>query len=81
MQLTAIPFGTTDWSQIEPVAHPGEVGTAYWHLPVRQHPCATGGVQRATSPTIGAAGHILLYWRASWTPNWTMVGASRSRPA
>ena len=30
MELTGIPFGTTDWSNIEPVAHPGETGTALW---------------------------------------------------
>lgn len=30
MQLTDIPFGTTDWSAIEPTAHPGETGTAHW---------------------------------------------------
>lgn len=30
MELTAIPFGTTDWSKIDPVAYPGENGTAYW---------------------------------------------------
>lgn len=30
MQLTAIPFGTTDWSSIEVTTHPGETGTAYW---------------------------------------------------
>ncbi len=30
MQLTNIPFGTTDWSKIEPTAHPGETGTAHW---------------------------------------------------
>jgi quercetin dioxygenase-like cupin family protein len=30
MKLTSIPFGTTDWSTIEPVAHSGETGTAYW---------------------------------------------------
>ncbi|MDY7532881.1 DHCW motif cupin fold protein [Pseudomonas sp. Bout1] len=30
MDLTAIPFGTTDWSKIEPVLHPGETGSAYW---------------------------------------------------
>ncbi|MEK1938902.1 MAG: DHCW motif cupin fold protein [Pseudomonas sp.] len=30
MQLTDIPFGTTDWSTIEPTAHPGETGTAHW---------------------------------------------------
>jgi quercetin dioxygenase-like cupin family protein len=30
MRLTDIPFGTTDWSQIEPTEHPGETGTAFW---------------------------------------------------
>jgi len=30
LQITNTPFGTTDWSQIEPTTHPGETGTAYW---------------------------------------------------
>lgn len=30
MELTAIPFGTTDWSTIEPTAHPGVTGEALW---------------------------------------------------
>lgn len=30
MQLTDIPFGTTDWSSIEATTHAGETGTAYW---------------------------------------------------
>lgn len=30
MQMTDIPFGTTDWSTIEPSEHPGETGMAYW---------------------------------------------------
>jgi hypothetical protein len=28
--MSAIPFGTTDWSQIEQVKHPGERGFACW---------------------------------------------------
>lgn len=31
MQLLGIPFGTTDWSTIEPTQHAGETGIAYWH--------------------------------------------------
>ena len=31
MQMTDIPFGTTDWSAIEPTEHKGEIGMAYWH--------------------------------------------------
>ena len=30
MELTGIPFGTTDWSRVTPTEHPGETGTAYW---------------------------------------------------
>ena len=30
MQMTDIPFGTTDWLKIEPTEHKGETGTAYW---------------------------------------------------
>jgi quercetin dioxygenase-like cupin family protein len=30
MQMTDIPFGTTDWSTLEPTQHPGDVGVAQW---------------------------------------------------
>jgi hypothetical protein len=30
MQMSDIPFGTTDWSHIEPTEHQGEVGSALW---------------------------------------------------
>ncbi len=30
MQLSNIPFITTDWSTIEPTEHKGETGMAYW---------------------------------------------------
>ena len=30
MNLTDIPFGITDWQQIEPVEHAGEMGMARW---------------------------------------------------
>ena|SRR5579871_3122951 len=30
MQITDIPFGTTDWSAIVPTEHPGETGIALW---------------------------------------------------
>jgi hypothetical protein len=30
MQMSGIPFGTTDWSGIERVEHKGETGVAYW---------------------------------------------------
>ena len=30
MELSNIPFGTTDWSAIEPAEHKGETGVAWW---------------------------------------------------
>ena len=30
MQLSGIPFGTTDWSSVEATEHTGETGLAYW---------------------------------------------------
>ncbi|MBA0166553.1 DHCW motif cupin fold protein [Pectobacterium sp. CFBP8739] len=30
MDMKNIPFGTTDWSKIEPTEHQGETGIAYW---------------------------------------------------
>jgi hypothetical protein len=30
MQMNDIPFGTTDWSTIEPTMHPSDVGAASW---------------------------------------------------
>ena len=30
MKMTDIPFGTTDWSTVEPTEHPGETGMALW---------------------------------------------------
>ena len=30
MQISNIPFGTTDWTHIERTEHKGETGVAYW---------------------------------------------------
>lgn len=30
MNMHNIPFGTTNWSEVEASEHPGETGTAYW---------------------------------------------------
>ena len=30
MQMNDIPFGTTDWNDVEPTGHQGEHGMAYW---------------------------------------------------
>jgi hypothetical protein len=62
MQLADIPFGTTDWSSIEPTEHKGETGIAYWRT------CTFGGIRvRMIEYTPGyvadhwcVKGHILL---------------------
>ena len=30
MQMSGMPFGTTDWSEVERIEHKGERGLAYW---------------------------------------------------
>ena len=30
MNINGIPFGVTDWAQIERTEHPGETGTSFW---------------------------------------------------
>jgi hypothetical protein len=30
MHIPGIPFQTTDWAEVEPIAHEGETGIAYW---------------------------------------------------
>ncbi len=30
MQMTDIPFGITEWADVEATEHPGETGLAYW---------------------------------------------------
>lgn len=34
MRMSSIPFGTTDWSQVESTEHKGEVGFALWRTQV-----------------------------------------------
>ncbi|MHA6193012.1 DHCW motif cupin fold protein [Pseudomonas wadenswilerensis] len=62
MELNDIPFGTTDWSRIAPVEHPGETGVAYWRT------CQFGAIRvRLVEYSPGyladhwcSKGHILL---------------------
>ena len=62
MQMSAIPFGTTDWSTILPTEHPGETGKAFWRT------CQFGAIRvRMVEYSPGyladhwcSKGHILL---------------------
>lgn len=62
MEISGIPFATTDWSAIEPTLHRGQEGTAYWRT------CQFGAIRvRMVEYTPGyladhwcSKGHILL---------------------
>ena len=62
MEMSGIPFGTTDWSRIPPTEHPGETGMALWRT------CQFGGIRvRMVEYSPGyradhwcSKGHILL---------------------
>ena len=62
MEMTGIPFGTTDWSRVTPTEHPGTTGKAYWRTQT------FGGIRvRMVEYTPGyladhwcSKGHILL---------------------
>ena len=62
MQMSEIPFGTTDWSSITPTEHSGETGKAFWRT------CQFGTIRvRMVEYTPGyladhwcVKGHILL---------------------
>jgi hypothetical protein len=62
MQMTDIPFGTTDWAAIAPTEHPGERGRALWRT------CQFGAIRvRMVEYSPGyladhwcSKGHILL---------------------
>lgn len=54
MQISDIPFGTTDWSTIEPTEHKGETGMAYWRT------CHFGAIRvRMVDYT---AGYLADHW-------------------
>lgn len=62
MNISDIPFGTTDWSTLEPTEHPGITGKAFWRTQ------QFGGIRvRMVEYTAGyvsdhwcSKGHILL---------------------
>ncbi|MCD5996615.1 DHCW motif cupin fold protein [Pseudomonas sp. CDFA 602] len=62
MDMSAIPFGITDWTTIEPTEHTGDSGTAIWRT------CQFGSVRvRMVDYSAGyladhwcSKGHILL---------------------
>ena len=62
MKISEIPFGTTDWTQVERTEHKGETGVAYWRtrqfgaIRVRQVEYAPGYLADHWC----SKGHILL---------------------
>ncbi|HUF90954.1 MAG TPA: DHCW motif cupin fold protein [Candidatus Limnocylindria bacterium] len=62
MDMSGIPFGTTDWSAVERTEHAGETGVAYWRTqhfgPIRVRMVEYTPGYRADHWC--AKGHILL---------------------
>ena len=79
MRMADIPFGTTDWTAVEPTTHKGETGVATWRtrqfgdIRVRMVEYSPGYV-----PTIGARrGTSSSASRASCTPSSRTADPSR----
>ena len=70
MDMHDIPFGTTDWSAVEPTEHKGDSGVAYWRTRTfgGSAPAESGAIRvRMVEYTPGyvadhwcSKGHILL---------------------
>ena len=83
MQMTGIPFGTTDWSQIAATEHKGERGRAYWRtqhfgsIRVRMVEYSPGYLADhwCVKVTFSCA------WKASFIPTWRTDAALRSSRA
>lgn len=75
MKLTAIPFGTTDWSKLEAVSHPGEIGTALWRT------CQFGDARVCMVDY--SAGYLADHWcsRATFFCAWMVSSTPSSRMA
>jgi quercetin dioxygenase-like cupin family protein len=62
VEISGIPFGTTDWSSVEAVEHKGETGKAYWRTrtfgPINVHMVDYAPGYRADHWC--SKGHILL---------------------
>jgi hypothetical protein len=71
MRMTGIPFGVTDWSQVEATEHRGESGVAYWRtrnfgdLRVRMVEYTPGYLADHWC----VKGHICSAWKANWKQN------------
>ena len=59
MQISDIPFGTTDWSTVPETVHPGETGTALWRT------CQFGDVRVRIVEY--SPGYLAANRTASWT--------------
>ena len=80
VQMSAIPFGTTDWQRIERIEYKGERGLAYWRTQ------QFGNIRvRMVEYTPGyladhwcVKGHILFASTASFTPSSKTAAGSHS---
>jgi quercetin dioxygenase-like cupin family protein len=66
MRMSAIPFDTTDWSQVEPTRHAGDAGEALWrtrHVGPPENPIRVRMVEYSPSYVSDhwcQKGHVLM---------------------
>ncbi len=62
MDMSGIPFGTTDWSTVEATEHKGETGTCWWRT--RQFDCIRVRMVEYSAGYLAdhwcSKGHVLL---------------------
>jgi hypothetical protein len=82
MQMTGIPFDTTDWSTVERTEHKGDTGVAYWRtrdfggirVRIVEYTPATSPITGARRDTSSCAS------RVSCTPSSKTAASSCSSP-
>src|SRR5579863_1731249 len=82
MQMSDIPFGTTDWPQIERVKHKVNVGSRTCARNISETSVSAWSSTRpATLPIIGALRVTYFFApKVSFTPTLAMGASSRSSP-
>lgn len=77
--MSTIPFGTTNWQEIEPEQHNGEQGYALWRT-AHIHNIRIRMVDYSAGYLVDhwcSKGHVLLCLTANCSLNWTTAEPSR----
>ena len=72
MKMSNIPFGTTDWNEVERTEHPGETGVAYWRT--RQFDNVRVRMVEYSPATWRTTGAARAISSSAWTASCTRAG-------